>query len=101
MKHSKWSFPIFFAGSLFFASFFLRLFLFFKFGHGATFESGSILKCFLIGAHLDLFVALAWTVMLLIGLTLWRLKWRQARWARILFYSGLTLFWVGQIFFVC
>jgi phosphoglycerol transferase MdoB-like AlkP superfamily enzyme len=59
---------------------------------------GEIVKAFLIGLHLDVFVALLMCLPLVFWLALLPDRWFRAGWHRFLFKAAFFLFWVNQIF---
>src|SRR3954469_19918265 len=83
--------------SLLFLFFILRLILLFHFRPEAA-GSPEILKAFVIGLHLDLFVALVLTLPLVLWFTLIPNRWFAAGWHRFVFWTIFLLFWQVQIF---
>lgn len=97
-RQSRLSFAGFYLFSVVFFYSLLRLVLFLSFKPAAPLPAGDVAKAFLVGLHLDLFVALS----LLVPLFCWMLivpdRWFRARWHRILFGTGFLLFWGVQTF---
>lgn len=73
------------------AGFFLR---------GQAFSAGEVAKGFLIGLHLDAFVALLACLPLMFWLAVAPDRWFKARWHRRLFFAAYFLFWFVQTYLV-
>ncbi|MDB6121492.1 MAG: sulfatase [Pedosphaera sp.] len=76
----------------------LRAVLFVLFKPQPLPSGGDILKAFLIGLHLDIFVGLLMCLPLVFWLALLPDRWFRAGWHRFLFKAVFFLFWVNQIF---
>jgi len=76
----------------------LRLALFWRFKPESGVGGFDVFKTFLIGFHLDLFVALTLTLPLAVWLALIPGKWCGARWHGRLINFGLVVFWAALLF---
>jgi phosphoglycerol transferase MdoB-like AlkP superfamily enzyme len=76
----------------------LRLALFCLFKSQPVAAGNEVAKAFLIGLHLDIFVALLLCVPFILWLVILPNGWFRAGWHRFLFKAAFFLFWVGQIF---
>src|SRR3989442_1715751 len=84
--------------SLLLAFFVLRLVLFFHFSRESPVTGPEILKAFLVGLHLDLFVSLVLTLPFILWLAIIPNSWFGAGWHRWLVRTIFLLFWMVQIF---
>jgi phosphoglycerol transferase MdoB-like AlkP superfamily enzyme len=78
----------------------LRLILFFSFKPPLPSGVGDLVKAFLIGFHMDIFVALLLCLPLITWLAILPDRWFRATWHRLLFKFVFFFFWVIQIFFL-
>jgi phosphoglycerol transferase MdoB-like AlkP superfamily enzyme len=97
-KHTRTGFASFYLASLLLVFSLLRLVLFVQFGPSPAPASGQILRTFLIGFHLDVYVALLFTLPLLFWFWIVPARWFRAKWHRRLFAVGFFLFWTVEVF---
>jgi len=76
----------------------LRLVLFFRFKPEPSVSGLDVMKAFLIGLHLDLFVALVLTLPLAAWLAVIPNDSFRSRWHRVLLRTVFLFFWIVQIF---
>src|SRR5579872_2010096 len=97
-KESRFAPAVFNVLTLLLCFFVLRVVLFFFFRPQPAASPLDVLKAFLIGFHLDLFVALVLTLPLVFWLAILPDRWFRSWAHRFFFKAAFLLFWVVQIF---
>src|SRR5262245_52564412 len=95
---ARFRFVLFHFGLLVLCFSVLRLMLFMRFKPAGSLPVPDVSTIFLIGLHLDVFVALALTLPLLFWLAVVPNDWAARLWHRAWFRATWTLFWAVAIF---
>ena len=92
-----WALGVFLVFSFWVVQLALRLVLYFHFTAEKNLSTLDLWKAFLIGAHLDLFIATIFSIPILGATALLPRRWFSA-WRRLLMGTGLLVFWMVQVF---